>query len=359
MTQRCWIQAIGNGVMELSSVLWTGCIAYTLNRVIFYRDRMQTVERTLPKFLAIVFGVPLALTLLPLLQGLDVYGPAGGHATWCWIKPQYPHWVFICFYVPCWITMVFNALVHFRTVRQLKGVRTGGAASSTTTTSAAAGASSSATLDATTAARFTLIMQRLRFYPFILLIVWGPASVNRILEAATGGTASFFPLYFLQRVFSSSQGLLNALAYGFSRGIKEAVEKDVRQVRAWWAGRRGGGAMAATAAGAGGGPPEESAPRAPSDESGGGRVVGLLQSAPAGSAVVDTGSVLVTLPGASSAESGGSAGVTFAPTSGTPPATTATATTAAPPTNVVVRHIEEDDDDDDNIVIPQRVGART
>jgi ferrous iron transport protein B len=56
--------------MELSSVLWTGCIAYTLNRVIFYRDRMQTVERTLPKFLAIVFGVPLALTLLPLLQGL-------------------------------------------------------------------------------------------------------------------------------------------------------------------------------------------------------------------------------------------------------------------------------------------------
>ena len=216
---------------------------------------------------------------------------------------------------------------------------------------------------ASTQARFTLIMQRLRFYPFILLIVWGPASVNRILEAATGGSASFFPLYFLQRVFSSSQGLLNALAYGFSRGIKEAVEKDVRQVRAWWAGRRGGGgaaAAAATAAGAGGA--EEGAPRAPSDESGGGRVMGLLQSAPSGNAVVDTGSVLVTLPGASSVEgSGGSsgAGVTFANSSGASPATTATANTAAPPPNVVMRHIEEDDDDDDNIAIPQRVGART
>ena len=50
--------------------------------------------------------------------------------------------------------------------------------------------------------------------------------MNRVVEAASGGRA-LFPLFFLHRVCSSSQGLLNATMYGLSRGVREAVAKDL------------------------------------------------------------------------------------------------------------------------------------
>ena len=246
LTPRCWAQALGNGVFELASVFWTGTIAYTLYRLVWLRDRLDVVEATLPRLCAFAFGVPLALTLLPFLQGAHVFGPSGGHATWCWIRPAYPWWVFICFYIPLWLTMGFNAFVHLRTLARLRGIRAGGVA---------AAAEEGGAMDAATAARFQLIMQRLNWYPFILLIVWGPASINRVLEAVTGGRDSFFPLYFLQRVFSSSQGLLNAVAYGLTRGIREAVYKDVKLFlpRSWVSGGGSGGGGGGGAAGGSGG----------------------------------------------------------------------------------------------------------
>jgi len=307
LTGRCWAQALGNGILELSSVLWTGCIAYTLNRVIFFRDKIQAVEKTLPKLLAIVFGVPIILVLLPFLQGPQVYGPAGGHAPWCWIRPEFPQWVFICFYVPLWITMIYNAFVHLRTVRQLKGIRSQGG-------------------DAATTARFQLIMQRLKFYPFILLIVWGPASVNRILEAVTEGRVSLFPLYFLQRVFSSSQGLLNACAYGLSRGIREAVEKDLRSFWLWCGGKCGAGASG----GRGGSPAVSSLALAASGGSSTSKQQNLLDGALGGA--VDT--TQVSVAGGSIFPAAGGDGSN---------STRAMAT------------VEEDDEDNiENVPLPQR-----
>jgi hypothetical protein len=217
-TGKCWVQALGNGVFELASVFWTGTIAYTLYRLVWLRHSLEVVEKTLPQLCAFVFGVPTLLTLLPFLQGPQVYGPSGGHATWCWIKPAYPWWVFLCFYIPLWMTMIFNAFVHLRTLARLKSIQAGGMAA----------AEQGGQLDANTAARFQLIVQRLHWYPFLLLVVWGPASINRIIEAATQGRGSFYALYFLQRVFSSSQGLLNAIAYGLTRGVKEAILKDLQ-----------------------------------------------------------------------------------------------------------------------------------
>jgi hypothetical protein len=49
--------------------------------------------------------------LLPLVQGAEVYGPAGA---WCWIRTKFPFWVFFCFYVPLWAVFGFNAWVHMR-----------------------------------------------------------------------------------------------------------------------------------------------------------------------------------------------------------------------------------------------------
>jgi hypothetical protein len=240
---KCWAQAIGNGIFELASVFWTGTIALTLYRLVWRRERLEVVEKSLPRLFAFVFGVPTLLTLLPFLQGSHVYGPSGGHATWCWIKPQYPAWVFVCFYVPLWCTMLFNLVVHLRTMVRLKGIQAQGLG---------AAAEEGGGLDASTSARFQLILQRLSWYPFILIIVWGPASVNRVLEAISGGKDSFFVLYFLQRVFSSSQGLLNAIAYGLTRGVREALLKDLHPYLPSWCHERfAGGGSASAGDGAG------------------------------------------------------------------------------------------------------------
>ena len=243
ITAKCWAQAIGNGIFELASVFWTGCIALTLYQIVWMRMRPEAVEQTLPRMALFCLGAPTVLTLLPLLQGPQVYGPAGGHATWCWVRPQYPGWVFVCFYVPLWITFLFNAAVHLRTAYRLRGIQA---------TGAAAGAEEGGTLDATTATRFKLVLARLHWYPVILLVVWGPASVNRLLEASSGGATSVFGLYFLQRVFSSSQGLLNAVAYGLTRGVREALLKDLHPwLPAWCGGGRGGAGGEGAASGSG------------------------------------------------------------------------------------------------------------
>jgi hypothetical protein len=50
--------------------------------------------------------------------------------------------------------------------------------------------------------------------------------VNRIYEASTGGNQVLW-LYILQRGFSSLQGALNAFAYGFSPGVREAIHAEL------------------------------------------------------------------------------------------------------------------------------------
>jgi hypothetical protein len=211
LTGRCWAQALGNSVFELSSVLWTGCIAWTLYALVWLGWRPDAVERSLPRMFGVALGVPVLLMLLPFAAGGGVYGPAGA---WCSVRPAYWYFNFVCFYAPTWATMAFNAFVHLRTLRRLRAL-TGSSASN-----AATG------VDAATADKLGKVMERLKFYPFILLVVWGPASVNRVVEAASGGRA-FAPLFFLHRVFSSSQGFLNALLYGFSRGVRQAVAADL------------------------------------------------------------------------------------------------------------------------------------
>ena len=54
--------------------------------------------------------------------------------------------------------------------------------------------------------------------------VWGFASINRIYESIA--QSNLFWLTVLQKVFSSLQGLLNAIAYGASASIRTALIKE-------------------------------------------------------------------------------------------------------------------------------------
>jgi hypothetical protein len=204
----CWAQAAGNSIFELSSVLWTGAIAATLYAQVWLGWRQERVEALFPRMLLVCFGAPVILFLLPLVfSGVQVVGPSG--APWCWLRPEYPGWIFGIFYVPLWLVMIFNAVIHMRTSAKLRELTTGHTST-----------------DPVTASRLAQVMSRLKYYPFVLLVVWLPASISRLAEAINGGR-SIFALVVIQRIFSSSQGFLNFLAYGLSRGVREAIAEDL------------------------------------------------------------------------------------------------------------------------------------
>jgi len=254
----CLAQALGNSFLELSSVMWTTTIAYTLYLFVALRLSPEAVERRFPLMLAWAVGFPLAMALLPLAD--NAYGAAGA---WCWVRPEKAAWGFVQFYVPLWSAMLFNAAVYCKTYALLRSTinagansgsvgggggsaaaaaaaaansggagvaRAGGAGGGIDASSGGAGGVPASALAAAandeTQAKLSRILQRMQVYPFILVAVWLFASVNRVYEAASGGH-QVFALFFLQRVFSSSQGLLNALAYGFSDGVREAVRAEL------------------------------------------------------------------------------------------------------------------------------------
>ena len=120
------------------------------------------------------------------------------------------------------------------------------------------------------------LLRRLNIYPFVLVVCWfwptvsygklkcemlcvpssAPcAQVNRVYESATGGEQLLW-LYILQRVSSSSQGALNAFAYGLTPGIREELYKAVVSSCPACLGlkARGGGSSGSPARGGGGEP---------------------------------------------------------------------------------------------------------
>lgn len=168
ITTQCIAQGVLDSFFELASVTWTSAIAAVLFMSVFQRKSADDVQRRFPQFCAVCFGVPLVLALLPLID--NSYGPSGA---WCWVTKD--GWRFGQFYVPLWICIAFNSVIYFRVLRLLRR------------TLKAAGPNDA------TAATIRKFTKRLSWYPFILVIVWFWATVNRIYEASGG--APLFWLY--------------------------------------------------------------------------------------------------------------------------------------------------------------------
>lgn len=224
LTPACWAQALTDSYFELASVLWTSAIAATLWLVVFYRLDQTQLYAKLKWMAAICYGIPAVLALLPIAD--NAYGVAGA---WCWIPSTTRSrqnaagdtsgsnsgvgkwvWQWIVFYVPLMIAITFNTVVYVRTYALLqRTIRTAGENDSS-------------------AQALRGVMRRLQLYPVVLAVIWLPAIVNRAYETATGNQV--FALYFIQKVFSSSQGLWNACIYGLSQGVREAITEDLARM---------------------------------------------------------------------------------------------------------------------------------
>jgi hypothetical protein len=228
VSSRCYAQAILNSYFELSSVLWTTAIAATVYMFVSQRMSTEAVEGRLKYFIAYCCGIPFILSLLPLTD--KAYGASGA---WCWVKSDKIAWTFVIFYIPLWVCWIYNCAVYCRTYSILSRTIEASTATRVNTNQNNANTSSTSTAAVPTAIavvapideaenKLKRILNQLQWYPIVLICVWLFASINRVYEAANGGK-QIFALFFLHKVMSSSQGLLNALVYGLSDGVKLAV----------------------------------------------------------------------------------------------------------------------------------------
>ena len=114
----------------------------------------------------------------------------------------------VVFYIPLWLTVAFNCVMYYyvgRTLRRTKQLL-----------SMAGVKSDSSSVKA------IQIVQRLGWYPVILIGVWLVPTINRI-QNWVAPNSPIAALYIIAAVTSSSGGVANAVAYGANRSVRMAV----------------------------------------------------------------------------------------------------------------------------------------
>eukprot|EP01063_Lacrimia_lanifica_P008742 TRINITY_DN1578_c0_g1_i7.p1 TRINITY_DN1578_c0_g1~~TRINITY_DN1578_c0_g1_i7.p1 ORF type:complete len:672 (+),score=181.84 TRINITY_DN1578_c0_g1_i7:45-2060(+) len=192
--------------LDLPPVLLTLCMSTTLYYSVFVKpskrhdadgeeeeegaDRQRRQNRMVNVVAAsIIFSFVCPLILAAIGAGQGYYGPVA--FGFCWIQDAGMRFTF--FYVPLWATILTNTGVYsmvWWTYRQAMKERHGVLGETRTTSSA----------------------HRLKYYPAVLVLTWGFATINRIYESSTGGYS--FPLTVLHYAFCRSQGLFNFIVYG-------------------------------------------------------------------------------------------------------------------------------------------------
>lgn len=197
----CYIAAVADTFCALSSVLWTSTIAWSLY-ITVVRGR-EDIESLKGYFHLYSWGIPLLITPLPFIT--DSYGPAQG---WCWIAASKNSiwlgtmWRLIAFYGPLWLVIPFNIYSYARVIRAIR-------------------MHANSALSESVYIRDTLI-RRLRFYPLVLIICYAPVTVKRIYDFIDPEESNIY-LGLASACMMCLNGLLNAVVYGFTDSVKDAL----------------------------------------------------------------------------------------------------------------------------------------
>ena len=204
----CQAQAIMLNFSCLSSVLWTSVIAFTIYRSVVLEKKDGW--RYEVYYLLYAFGIPLSLNFLPFLT--DSFGNADG---WCWITIDGDNfiqtflggnvWRIINYLAPLWLVIFFNFVMYWRSLHKIKTM-----------------------IDNVTDEDIgkNILYNRLKLYPFMLLMCHLPITVHIVL--------GFFDITHESRVWLTSllarfflilSGFLNAVVYGLTDRVKQELQK--------------------------------------------------------------------------------------------------------------------------------------
>lgn len=193
----CYVQAMCIQAGSLSSVLWNGVIARTLyiSVVMDFRN----LEEMEGRYLYAVYGVVTVMTALPwVTMG---YGDAEG---WCWITTSGSSfttgsvWRAVCFFVPLLLVILNNLYSYISVIRTLR------------------------TKYQTTSAEIPALIQKLKFYPLILIICYACTGSKRLYDAVAPD-ADDYVWAVLAATVLGLVGLADALVYGFTASVRLAL----------------------------------------------------------------------------------------------------------------------------------------
>eukprot|EP00743_Colponemidia_sp_Colp-15_P003637 GILK01003926.1.p1 GENE.GILK01003926.1~~GILK01003926.1.p1 ORF type:complete len:317 (-),score=26.39 GILK01003926.1:333-1283(-) len=199
----CYVQAVLVSYFGLTSVLWSGVIAYTVYETVISQNGHVSVR--IKAFHIFVWTTAFILTALPFTT--NSYGSAG---SWCWISNDQGNisvtWRLVQFYIPLWITFAFNTTVYIRIVQVMRSLF----------------GRQQSMLESRQ--KEMKVLRRLRLYPLVLVVCWISGTVNRI-QNFIAPDHPIFVLYLLHILFGSLQGFFNSLVYGFTASVKTAISE--------------------------------------------------------------------------------------------------------------------------------------
>lgn len=221
---KCMVQSAMGSFFGLSSVLWTAAIADALHRVVLCRD-LAVESGHEARLHVISWGVPLAC--LALIFSTGVYGQAGGG---CWIRNSALGSAlrFLTFYVPLWLVVVYSSWVYWNATDIMERLLA---------EQDAAYASGEAVENSRRAEmeHEQRSLKRLLVFPLLLVLCWAPSSIRRIIDIFEPDF-SVSVLDYLSSAVWPLQGLLNAVFYGATPAVRDAVfgrlEHSTRKLRA-------------------------------------------------------------------------------------------------------------------------------
>lgn len=210
----CSFQGFALYYSSLSTVFWTSCIAYSLQKVVLSNNR--DIEKKEKWLLVIGFIFPLILAVIPLAMGS--YGPASFQTDkenhWCGIvrdkdskgnetSPTGLILDWIVRFIPILLCFFFNALMYLKVMSFFRNLEI-----------------KTDLMD--------IIKKKIKYFPLIPIFCWSMEIVLRILELISymNGNDVFDHKYiiyieYFDSVFEKSHGLLNAILYGFTQYVRQ------------------------------------------------------------------------------------------------------------------------------------------
>ena len=195
----CTVQGLMEQGCQLSSIVWTTIISYTLWNAVVKRE---AVTDKMNAFLFFGFALPALTCVLPLSTG-----SFANTGAWCWIDQSDVGtvWRFALFYVPLWSAIIFNGYTYWLVIDSMKELFK--------------------TQNSEIPSKYRALINRLKLYPIILVGCWFFGTINRFQQAVAPNSPQYW-LFVLQVCGSHLQGLLNAVAYGLNPSVRDAwVEK--------------------------------------------------------------------------------------------------------------------------------------
>jgi len=193
----CKIQAVGLTFFTLADVLITAEIALVLYVAVVKEKPIEKLEKWL---LAVSLGMPLIAAILPFTT--SSYGNAKG---WCWIPDEGTHivWIIITLYGPLWVIIAFNIYAYFSVIQKIN---------------------TQINMISEKEDFKRQLVRKLKFYPIILVICYLPDTVNRIYDFVNSNDPSY-ALTMIAGASTCLTGILNALLYGFTDVVRQALRR--------------------------------------------------------------------------------------------------------------------------------------